>query len=628
MLLNIKNLKKSYVTKTILDNLNLIVEDNDKIGLIGKNGSGKTTLFKIINSEISKDQGEIFLKKDASIGYLKQEFNIEGNDTIYKECEYIFSNLIKIEKDLRDLEVKISDPNNINLQADMNKYGKLQEKFTELDGYSYPSKIRGTLIGLGFKEEDFDKKVDQLSGGQKSRLSLVKMLLSNPDLLLLDEPTNHLDISAISWLEKYLKDFKGALIIISHDRYFLDRVVNKISLLENQTLTHFKGNYTVYLKERKKQIEVLKKQYLDQEKEIKRQEEIIKRYLNMGRDRFIRAGKSRQKLLDKMKKIDPPSEDKKTSIRFTPKFESGKDVLEVENLEKSYNKRKIFDNISFHIYKKDKIGIIGPNGIGKSTLFKIINGKIKADAGSIKFGSKIVIAYFDQEMESLGLNKTIIDEVWDEYPLLNHFEIRSYLAKFNFIGDDIFKLIDDLSGGEKARVSLLKIMLKGANLLLLDEPTNHLDIDSKSVLEDALNLYDGTVISITHDRYFLNSTCNKIFDMSSSGIDEYLGDYDYYLEKTKIEEDDDEEILSKTEIANIKKQDREKRKKLKEAKKAKEELENKISFIEESISNIDKELSNKEVYDNIDYVHEISNKRDQLLKEVEDLYEQWIELDN
>lgn len=625
MLINIKNLSKTYVTEKILDDVDLIVEDTDKIGLIGNNGSGKTTLFKILLNEISSDSGEIYMKKNIKIGYLEQQLDIHSEDTLYNECQEIFKDIIAMEKDLRKLEHAISDPDNQNLDRDIEQYGKLQEKFQDLDGYSYPSRIRGALIGLGFTEDDFDRSVNELSGGQKSRLALAKLLLSSPDLMLLDEPTNHLDIDAISWLEKYLKDYKKAAIIISHDRYFLDSIVNKISLLENKKLTHFNGNYSVYLKERRKQIEILKKQYLNQEREIKRQEEIIKRYLNMGRDRFIRAGKSRQKLLDKMKQVDPPGEKKNLNVSFIPKFDSGHDVLMVEDLKKSYGENLIFENISMNVYKKDKVGIIGPNGVGKSTLFKILNNKLDKDQGEVKFGSRVIVSYFDQEMENLNSDNTVIDEIWDNFPKLNHYEVRSYLAKFLFIGDDIFKTIDELSGGEKAKVSLLKIMLKGANLLLLDEPTNHLDIDSKSVLEDALNSYEGTVISISHDRYFLNSTCNKILAMSQDKMDEYLGNYDYYLEKTKKYDDFEEEEISKTQIANQKKLDREERNKEKKRKEKLANLENDIHAKEDRVKKIEEELSKNETYEDIELVQDLSKERESLQEELDMLYMEWIE---
>lgn len=625
MLLSISNIKKTYIYEPILDGASLIVEDHDKIGLIGNNGSGKTTLFNIIAGEISKDDGEIFMPKDLKIGYLKQQLHTESEDSIYTECEKIFAPLIKMEEELRTLEKEISNPECEDFDNKLLRYGHLQEEFAEKEGYSFPSKIRGTLIGLGFSEEDFSKKVNNLSGGQKSRLALSKMLLEEPDLLLLDEPTNHLDINAISWLEKYLKDYKGAVIIISHDRYFLNNVVNKIALLEFNKINVFKGNYTEYSKKRQKELELLKKQYEDQQKEIKRQEAIIERYMGLGRDRFIRQGKSRQKLLDKMKKLPPPTETKKAQIRFIPEFESGKEVLTVDNLSKSYGDKKIFENISFNIFKNDKVGIIGPNGVGKSTLFKIITEKLNPDTGEVKYGSNVKIAYFDQEMENLNNENTIIDEIWNEYPLLNHFQIRRYLAQFLFVGDDIFKLIGDLSGGEKGRVSLLKIMLKGANLLLLDEPTNHLDIDSKEILESSLNIYDGTTISISHDRYFLNSTCNKILNMSSNGIDEYLGNYDYYLEKTTAKPEYEDNTITKTEIDNLKKEERRIRNEKKKMKEAKANLEKAIHEMEQTINDIDAELSKPEIYENLEKVHSLSEKREITNIELEKLYEQWFE---
>lgn len=627
MILNIQNLSKSYIVDPILESVNLIVEDKDKVGLIGNNGSGKTTLLKIISGEISKDEGDIIIPKDIKIGYLKQEHEFPEDSTIYDVCEEEFNNLIKMQSELKQLENTLSDPNNKNLEDDMNRYGHLQEKFMELDGFSYPSKIRGTLIGLGFSEEDFTRNVNNLSGGQKSRVGLAKLLLSSPDLMLLDEPTNHLDVDAINWLEKYLKDYKGACIIISHDRYFLNNVVNKIVLLENHTLTTFVGNYDVYVKERKKQIEQLTKQYENQQKEIKRQEQIIERYMSLGRDRFIRQGKSRQKLLDKMKKIEPPSEKKTTQLNFIPTYESGKDVIQVENLAKSFPNKDVFKDITFNIYKNEKCGIIGDNGVGKSTLFKILTGELEKTSGKIQYGSKLKIAYFDQEMEHLNPDNTVIDEIWDEYPKLTHYEIRSYLAKFLFIGDDVFKIIGDLSGGEKGRVSILKLMLKGANTLFLDEPTNHLDIDSKEVFEEAIRSFEGTVISISHDRYFLNSTCDKILKMNSDGMNEFLGNYDYYLQKTKVDDDEDEVVLSKTMIQNQKKQEKQLRDEQKKLKAQKKNLELQISNLEQAILEIDTELSNPDIYSDIEKVKDLSNKRQNLSDELSTVYEAWIELE-
>lgn len=623
-IINIQNLYKNFIDREIFSNASLIVEEKDKIGLIGNNGTGKTTLLNIISEAISFDRGDFFKTKDLSIGYLKQDHIWADNLSLYDVCLRAFKDIIKIEKRLSYLEEKMSK-NHDDLENTMEEYSILQEKFQALDGYSYKSKIRGTLRGMGFSEDEFNKPVKNLSGGQKSRLSLLSLLLENHDLLLLDEPTNHLDIDAITWLEKFLKDYNKALIIISHDRYFLNNIVNKIVLLEDKNLTLFKGNYDYYVKERKKQIELKKKQYENQEKEIKRQEEIIARYLSLGRDRFIRAGKSRQKLLDKMKRLEAPKEKNQTLVKFKVDVEPGKDILKVENLEKSY-KKKIFENISFEVYKNDKIGLTGPNGIGKSTIFKIITGKIKDYKGDFSLGANVKIGYFDQEMENLSLEKTVIDEIWDEYPKLSYYDIRKYLAQFLFIGDDIFKNISELSGGEKARVSILKIMLKGANFLLLDEPTNHLDIDSKEGLEDALINYEGTILAISHDRYFLNHVVNKIFFMENSEIKEYLGNYDYYLEKTKISEEEEEEYISKTKRDEIKKLEREKRQEKKLIERQKRELEEKISKSEKNLSTIDSKLETYSKSGDYEKILELTEKRESLENTINDLYEKWMEI--
>lgn len=500
------------------------------------------------------------------------------------------------------------------------------EKFNERGGYSYPSKIRGTLIGLGFTEDEFAKEIKKLSGGEKARVALAKLLLTDSSLLLLDEPTNHLDIGAISWLEKFLKDYKGSLILISHDRYFLNNVVNKIVLLDHGVSHSYRGNYDAYSAQRKKDLELLKKQYENQQKEIKRQEEIIKRYLSLGRDRFIRQGKSRQKLLDQMKKLDKPLEEKKGKIRFSTQIESGKEVLKIKDLSKSFGNRKIFENLSANVYKKDVVGLIGPNGVGKSTLFKIITEKIPQDSGEFIIGTNVKIAYFDQEMENLNYENTVIDEIWDAYPLLDHFQIRSYLAQFLFVGDDIFKIISDLSGGERARLSLLKIMLSKANFLLLDEPTNHLDIDSKEILEDAIKIYEGTILTISHDRYFLNKVCSKIFAMSGDGIDEYLGNYDYYLEKTEKEEEE-EVYISKTEIQKKKKEDQKNRREKKILNDKKKKLEEEIKKLERDLSTVDEKLVNNKTYDDFSLISSLSKEREDLEKSIENLYEEWFSLD-
>ncbi|MBU5668667.1 ABC-F family ATP-binding cassette domain-containing protein [Peptoniphilus sp. MSJ-1] len=625
-ILSLTDIKKSYIDEETIKSASLIVEERDKIGLIGVNGSGKSTLFNIITENISYDHGEIFRKKDLKIGYLEQQLNLNVNGNIYENCLYIFRDLIELEKRLRAQEEIIAE-NPSNLEEELNKYQKLQDEFHERDGYSYHSKIRGTLIGLGFSEDDFEKEISTLSGGQKSRVALAMLLLEEADILLLDEPTNHLDIGAISWLEKYLKEINKAVILISHDRYFLNNIVGKIVLLENGLTKTYNGNYDNYIKQRKKDFEVLKRQYEDQQKEIKRQEEIIKRYLNLGRDRFIKQGKSRKKMLDRMQKIEMPKDNKKTNLRFSTNKVSGKDVLRIENLSKSFGDHLVFENLNAEVYKGDKIGLIGPNGVGKSTLFKIIEGGLQPDTGEVIIGSNVDIAYFYQEMDNLNLENTVMDEIWDEFPKLEHFDIRKYLAEFLFVGDDIFKSISELSGGERGRLSLLKIMLKGANFLVLDEPTNHLDIDSKEILEDALDKYDGTVLSISHDRYFLNKTSNKIFEMTSTGINVFLGDYDYYVEKTTVTEDFDDEYVSKTEIAKKKKEDREEREKNKKLRKEREAIEKEIEKLEEELSTIDEKLADNNTYEDYELANELSKSRETLANTLEELYENWMELE-
>ena len=626
-ILSLTNIKKSYIDEETIRDGNLIVEDKDKIGLIGINGSGKSTLFNIITENLSYDEGEIFRKKDLKIGYLEQQLSLHTEGSIYDNCLSIFADLIELEKNLRNQEHIIAE-NPDNLDEELMKYQRLQDEFHKRDGYSYNSKIRGTLIGLGFTEEDFDKDISTLSGGQKSRVALAMLLLEDADLLLLDEPTNHLDIGAISWLEKYLKDIDKAVIIISHDRYFLNNIVSKIVLLENGGTKTYKGNYDNYMRQRKKDFEVLKRQYEDQQKEIKRQEEIIKRYMNLGRDRFIKQGKSRKKMLDKMQRIEMPTSNKKTNLHFTPKKTSGRDVLKIKDLSKSFGDHQVFHDLNAFVYKNDKIGLIGPNGVGKSTLFKIIAEKISPTSGEVRLGSNVDVAFFYQELDNLSLDKTVMDEIWDEFPKLEHFQIRKYLAEFLFVGDDIFKTIDELSGGERGRLSLLKIMLKGANFLVLDEPTNHLDIDSKEILEDALLKYEGTVLSISHDRYFLNKTVDKIFEMTESGINTYLGNYDYYLEKTTEVETDDEDYKSRTEIEREKREEREERKKNKALRKEKEKIEKEISTLEEKLSTIDSKLADSNTYSDYQLASDLSIERESLANTLEELYEKWMELED
>lgn len=628
--LSCSNISKSYIVDTILEEVSFTVENGDKIGVIGLNGSGKTTLFNILSGEINKDNGNIFVQKDLKIGYLKQHIKIDSNNTIFDDCLDVFEEIIDMEKQLRYLESEISiegaKGESEKLNKLMTQYGHLSEEFLALNGYGYKSDIKGVLVGLGFDEEDFSKEVNLLSGGQKSRLALGKLLLQKPDLLLLDEPTNHLDIDAIDWLEKFLKDYKGAVLIISHDRYFLDNVVNRIFNLENKKIYIYNTNYTKFMDQRKKDLELKKKQYEDQQRELNRQQEIIDRFMNYGGSRYIKQAQSRQKLLDKMKLMDRPIEQKKTRIRFEPKIKSGRDVLSVKNLSKSFHDFQLLEDINFNIYRGERVGLIGPNGIGKTTLFKIILGELDYNDGSIDIGHQVVPGYFDQEMDKLDLNKTIIDEIWDDNPKLNYYDIRTILSQFLFVGDDIFKEIESLSGGEKGRLSLLKLMLSNANFLLMDEPTNHLDIDSKEVLEDAILDYEGTLFVISHDRYFLNRVTNKILELTEEGIKEYLGNYNYYLEKKNenlyVEEEEKEK--TKTQIKLERKKEKELLNQKRDRKRKIIKLEEEISIKEDELESIDNILSKPENYDDLDTIVDLTKKREEIEMVLNDLYEKWI----
>lgn len=631
LVLSCSNISKTYGIDPILEDISFNVQNGDKIGIIGLNGSGKTTLLNIISGELYSDSGDIYIQRDIKLGYLKQHTNIESDKNIFDECLKVFENLIEMEENLRNLEERISlegsKGESEKLNSLMDEYAHLSEEFTNLNGYGYKSEIKGVLKGLGFEDEDMDKEVNILSGGQKSRLLLAKLLLEKPGILLLDEPTNHLDIAAIDWLERFLNDYTGAALVISHDRYFLDKVVNRIFHMENLGLKSYNTNYTDFMSRRKKDLEIYKKHFEDQQKEIKRQEKIIEQFKAFGGERYYGLAKSRQKMLDKIKLIDKPDEDNmKARIRFEPEIKSGVDVLKVSSLEKSFGDLQLLHDINFDIYREDKVGLIGANGIGKTTLFKIILGEISKDDGTINLGHNVVPGYFDQEMEDLNLEKTVIDEIWDEYPKFDHFTVRKVLSQFMFIGDDIFKEIKDLSGGEKGRLSLLKLMLSKSNFLLMDEPTNHLDIDSKEVLEDALLDYDGTLFVISHDRYFLNRVTDKILDLTTDGIKEYLGNYDYYLEKKNelLYEEDDTPRKTRTQIKLEKRKEKELIQEERDNRKKLKNLEEQIAEKENFLEELDASLCDPTIYDQPEKIVELSKKRETTENLLDELYSDWI----
>ncbi|NME95772.1 ABC-F family ATP-binding cassette domain-containing protein [Clostridium cochlearium] len=632
IILSCKNLSKSYGIDNILHNISFNIKDGEKVGLIGPNGSGKSTLLKILANELDYDAGEIFVEKNKKIGYLPQHYSIESSKTIYNEMLCVFKNLIDLEKKISELEEKMNEPYDASNAEYHNKiiknYTTAVETYTLRGGYTYRGEINRVLTGLGFEESDFHTPVNILSGGQKTRLALCKLLLVNPDILLLDEPTNHLDLDAIEWLEEYLKNHKGTLLIISHDRYFLDSVTNKTMEICNNQFKSFDGNYTKFMEFKKKDYEAQLKAYSAQQAEIKRQEEIIERYRSFNREKSIRAAESRQKALDKIDKIDKPiMYSNSAKIKFKASIKSGNDVLHIEDLAKSFDDVKLFNNINLDIKRGDKSALIGENGRGKTTLFKIIMDKISADKGKKVLGRNVFIGYYDQEQSDLDPNKTIIDEVWDAFPNITTTEVRNALAAFLFTGDDVFKEISKLSGGEKCRINLLKLMLSKANFLLLDEPTNHLDIVSREALEDAILNYDGTVLVISHDRYFLNKVIDKIYELKEDEIKEYLGNYSYYIEKKKnpsrFESLEENEGMTKTQIKIEKKKKREAEKEQKQIKLKAKNIEELIASKENELLKLQEKLCLEEVYSNPEKAQEVNLKILEIEKSLEELYNEW-----
>ncbi|MCQ2505715.1 MAG: ABC-F type ribosomal protection protein [Lachnospiraceae bacterium] len=632
MILNIKNISKSYGIKDILTNVSMIVNEHDRVGIVGINGAGKSTLFKIIMGEETADSGEIIVAHDVTIGYLAQNSKLDTNETIYNELLNTRKEILELEAKLLETEEELKNATEENSEEVLNRYHEIHDKFERMNGYSYKSSVTGILRGLGFAPEEFDKKTDVLSGGQKTRVALGKMLLSNPDIILLDEPTNHLDLNSITWLEGYLSNYRGTVIVIAHDRYFLNKIVTRILEIDHTKGSVYEGNYEAYAEKKARQRESLMRHYLNQQREIKHQEEVITKLRSFNREKSIKRAESREKMLEHMEVLERPDDDnKEMSLRLEPNIVSGNDVLMVENLKKSFGEQLLFDKLNFKINRGDRAAIIGNNGTGKTTILKIINEVLAPDGGSFRLGAKVHLAYYDQEHHVLDDELTIFDEISNAYPFMTNTRIRTVLAAFLFTDDDVFKKIGDLSGGEKGRVSLAKLMLSDANFIILDEPTNHLDIVSKEVLENALKSYTGTLLFVSHDRYFINKVATRIFDLTQQTFVPYEGNYDYYLDKKELIEDiylgDKASLAVKQNTISESKLDRNRTKEL-QAKVRR--LKNDISKAEEKIEALENE--NAELNEQLllpdnatdhELLLEISLKIKQNEEEASKLMEEW-----
>lgn len=633
VILSCKDIKKSYGIRDVLKNVTFSINEGDKVGIIGGNGEGKSTLFKILTKDLSYDNGEIFLDKNKSLGYLSQNITLDMNTTIYDELLCVFEELRNMETKLTNLEIKMSEPYDENNAAYHEKlikdYTTIQDLYSHRGGYTYKGEISRVLKGLGFLEADFDKTIVTLSGGQKTRVSLCKLLLRRPDIILLDEPTNHLDLEAIEWLEDYLKSYKGTVLVVSHDRFFLDAITTHTFEVINGHVNCYNVPYTKFLDLRAKDHEAQLKAYTLQQVEIKRQEAIIEKFRSFNREKSIKAAESREKALDKIDRLDAPDKDKEASrIQFEASIKSGYDVLHIENLSKSYGEKTLFTNLNFDLTRGEKVALIGENGRGKTTLFKIIMDTVNADKGNVVLGTNVNVGYYDQEQSNLNLDKSIIDEVWDDFPNLTTSKLRNVLASFLFTGDDVFKIINTLSGGEKCRINLLKLMLSRSNLLLLDEPTNHLDIMSREALEDAILSYDGTLVIISHDRYFLNKVIGRILELKEDGVSQYLGNYSYYLEKkaNPLRFQELEELQNgktKTQVKDEKKKKRELEKEEKSLKLKLKKIEDDIASKEADLLSLQEQLCLESIYAN-QVESERVNKEISTLEEVISLlYEEW-----
>ena len=667
MILSCSNICKSFGENDILKQVSFHIEDHEKAAIVGINGAGKSTLLKVLIGKLAADDGVVTWAKGASIGYLAQHQDLEGAETIYDALLEVKKPVIQMEARIRSLELEMKSASGDELEAKLSEYSRLNHEFEMADGYSYQSEITGVLKGLGFTEDEFSKPITALSGGQKTRVSLGKLLLTKPDILLLDEPTNHLDMESIAWLETYLRNYSGAVIIVAHDRYFLDRVVTKIIELDMGHCTVFSGNYSAYSDKKAMLRDAAIRAYLNQQQEIRHQEAVIAKLKSFNREKSIKRAESREKMLDKIDRLEKPVQTNDSmDIRLEPDVVSGNDVLTVTDLSKSFDTQTLFTNVDFEIKRGERVAVIGNNGTGKTTLLKIINGIIPADSGQIRLGSKVHIGYYDQEHQVLHMDKTLFQEIQDTYPNMNNTQIRNTLAAFLFTGDDVFKLIRDLSGGERGRVSLAKLMLSDANFLLLDEPTNHLDITSKEILESALNRYTGTVLYVSHDRYFINRTATRILDLTNGSFINYIGNYDYYLEK----KEDVEAAFAARQMAQTAanhptgtnspqatstasgissnrtsqtamtassagspadgkidwKAQKEEQARLRKRQNELKKIEDKIHELETRDGEIDELLSQEDVYTDVSRLMELNKEKESIQKELEVLYEKWEEL--
>jgi len=641
MILSCQNISKAFVENQVLKNVSFHIEDHEKAAIVGINGAGKTTLLRIIVGEMTPDDGQVVLAKDKTLGYLAQNSTVDTSHTIYEELLSVKADLLRLEEKIRECENNMKHADGDALEDLMKQYTSLTHAFETGGGYLYRSELVGVLKGLGFTEDEFSKPVATLSGGQKTRVALGRLLLQNPDLIILDEPTNHLDMNSIAWLETYLLNYKGAVLIVSHDRYFLDRIAGKVIEIDQSKATTFIGNYSDYAI-KKEQLRVAAwNAYMNQQREIKHQEEVIEKLKSFNREKSIKRAESREKMLDKIEVIEKPSEVRTDmKLTLTPRILSGNDVLTVEHLSKSFDSHKLFTDVNFEIKRGEHVAIIGDNGSGKTTLLKILNGLVPADQGTFRLGSNVEIGYYDQEHHVLHSEKTLFEEISDDYPYLNNTQIRNVLAAFLFTGEDVFKRISDLSGGERGRVSLAKLVLSNANFLILDEPTNHLDIMSKEILEDALNGYEGTILYVSHDRYFINRTAHRILDLTEGQFVSYVGNYDYYLEKhdtvmaaieasTPQSADADNTAATKAAESEVKldwKAQKEEQARLRKKENDLKKCEEKIAELEARISEIDTEMSDPAIGTQVAKLQELSKEQAACQEQLEKLYEQWEEL--